>query len=503
MKRQSIFGTTDRRRPAMPSRCTYWFLSLLLLPHLLSAETLILDHALELAFDRSPTMRSVRHSLEISKRNLQAQRAALRSRFALTLTPYETTKNRVFNPLVSAYNTQEQTHLGGTFSIYQPIVRTDGSLTVVETFGWREAASSFTGSVSEQTYSNSLFLRYTQPLFTYNRTRLQLKELELALENAQLNHAIQKLQIENQVTRLFYNLYHSRESIRIAEEELANATSSFEIIRSKVEAGISAEEELFQADLNRANRRASLFSTRLQYENSLDEFKLLLGQELDVDLDVAADLRKQLIDVDLDAALAHGLEHRMELRQADISVRTALNDLIRTQAQNEFKGSVELTYGLTGTDRDLSGLVDSPTRNQGVAVQFTVPLFDWGEKEHRMAATREQVASRQLAAADERNRVLLGIRQAHRDLENQQIQIEIAEKNVANARRTYEINLERYRNGDLSSKDIEFYQTQLSREQLSEVNALISYQLYLLDLKIRALYDFVRDEPVIPLDAND
>ena len=305
------------------------------------------------------------------------------------------------------------------------------------------------------------------------------------------------------MTRLSYNLYHSRESIRIAEEELANATSSFEIIRSKVEAGISAEEELFQADLNRANRRASLFSTRLQYENSLDEFKLLLGQELDVDLDVAADLRKQLIDVDLDAALAHGLEHRMELRQADISVRTALNDLIRTQAQNEFKGSVELTYGLTGTDRDLSGLVDSPTRNQGVAVQFTVPLFDWGEKEHRMAATREQVASRQLAAADERNRVLLGIRQAHRDLENQQIQIEIAEKNVANARRTYEINLERYRNGDLSSKDIEFYQTQLSREQLSEVNALISYQLYLLDLKIRALYDFVRDEPVIPLDAND
>ena len=488
----------------MPSRRAYWLLSLfLLLPHLLNADTLTLDRALELAFDRSPTMRSARHSLEISKRNLQAQKAALRSRFALTLTPYETTKNRVFNPLVSAYNTQEQTHLGGTFSIYQPIVRTDGSLTVVETFGWREAASSFTGSVREQPYSNSLFLRYTQPLFTYNRTRLQLEELELALENARLNHALQKLQIENQVTRLFYSLYHSRESVRIAEEELANATSSYEIIQSKVQAGISAEEELFQADLNQANRRAGLFSTRLQYENSLDEFKLLLGQNLDVTLDVVADLHKQLIEIDLDRALAHGLERRMELRQADISVRSALNNLIRTEAQNEFKGSVELTYGLTGTDRDLADLIDSPTRNQGVAVEFTVPLFDWGEKEHRIAATREQVASRRLSAEDERNRVLLGIRQAHRDLQNQQIQIEIAEKNVANARRTYEINLERYRNGDLSSKDIEFYQTQLSREQLSEVNALISYQLYLLDLKIRALYDFVRDEPIATIDSNN
>ena len=469
----------------------------LVLPHLLRADPLSLDRALELAFERSPTMRSAGHGLEISRRNLQAQRAALRSRFGLTLTPYETTRDRVFNPLVSAYNTQEDTRLGGAFTIFQPIVRTDGTLSVVENFSWREAASSFTGSVREQTYRNSLFLRYTQPLFTYNRTRLQLEELELALENARLNYAVQKLQIESQVTRLFYNLYHGRESARIAEEELANATGSFEIIKSKVRAGISAEEELFQADLNRANRRATVNSTRLQYENSLDEFKLLLGQDLDSHLEVAADLRKQLIDVDLEGAIAHGLKQRMELRQADIGVRNALNDLIRTRAQNEFKGSVELTYGLTATDRDLVDLIDSPTRNQGVAVQLTIPLFDWGEKEHRVAASRQQVARSRLSSEDERNRVRIGIRQAYRDLQNQRIQIEIAEKNVANARRTYEINLERYRNGDLSSKDIEFYQTQLAREQLNEVGALISYQLFLLDLKVRALYDFVRDEPVL------
>ncbi len=469
----------------------------LLLPYGASGDTITLDRALELAFERSPAMRSAGHSLEVSKRNLQAQQAALRSRFGLTLTPYQTNRDRVFNPLVSAYNTQEETQLGGAFTINQPIVRTDGTLSVVENFAWREAASSFTGSVRERTYRNSLFLRYSQPLFTYNRTRLQLQELELALENARLSYAIQKLQIESQVTRLFYNLFQGRENVRIAGEELANATSSFEIIQSKVEAGIAAEEELFQADLNRANRRATLNSARLQYENALDEFKLLLGQDLVTDLDVAADLRKQLIDVDLEKAIAHGLEYRMELRQADIGVRNALNDLVRTQAQNEFKGNIELTYGLTNTDGDLVDLLDSPTRNQGVAVQLTIPLFDWGEKEHRVAASHQQVAQRRLSSEDERNRTRLGIRQAHRDLQNQRIQIEIAEKNVANARRTYEINLERYRNGDLSSKDIEFYQTQLAREQLNEVGALINYQLFLLDLKVRALYDFVRDEPVL------
>ena len=479
----------------------------LVIPGLLRAEPLALEQALELAFDRSPTMLQARHSLEISRRNLKAQRAALKSRFSLTLTPYQFSKDRIFNDLVSQYNTQEQTRLGATFSIQQPIERTDGTLSVVETFGWREAASSFassfTGSTQDQTYNNSLFLRYSHPLFTYNRTRLQLKELELALENARFNHAIQKLQIENQVTRLFYDLYYKRESVRIAAEELENASTSFTIIEGKVRAGIAAEEELFQADLERASRRASLDNTQLQYANALDDFKIQLGQPLDAELEVIADVRKQLVEVDLEKAMAHGLRQRMELRQWAIAVQNAEADLVRTDAQNEFKGSVDLTYGLIDTEKDLTDLYGSSTRNQGVAVQFNVPLFDWGEKEHRLAAARQRVASQRQSAADQKNQIVLEIRRAYRSLQNQETRIEIAEKNVRNARRTYEINLERYRNGDLSSKDIGFYQNQLALEQLNEIGALIDYQLALLDLKVRSLYDFARDEPVAVLDAED
>jgi len=460
------------------------------------AEQLTLEAALEIAFDRSPTIREARHGLEISRRNLQAQRAALRSRLSLTLTPYQFSKDRVFNDLVSRYNTQEQTHLGALFTIQQPIELTDGTLNVVESIGWREAASSFTGSVQEKTYSNSLFLRYNQPLFTYNRTQLNLRGLELALENARLNYAIQQLQIENQVTRLFLDLYFKQRNVGIAVEELKNATESFEIIASKVRAGISAEEELFQADLTRANSRASLENVQLQHENALDEFKILLGLPLAPQLEAAADVRKRLVEVDLDRAVAHGLEQRMELRQRDIAVQSAMHALIRTDAQNEFKASVDLSYGLIGTDEDLGDLYRSPTRNQRIAIQLNVPLFDWGEKQHRLAAAREQVESRRLSAGEERKQIVFQIRQAHRNLQNQKTQIEIAEKNVENARLTYEINLERYRNGDLSSKDIGFYQNQLSRELLNEVGALINYQLALLDLKIRTLWDFARDAPV-------
>jgi len=478
-----------------------WLFVVMLTPAI-GAEQLALDGALAIAFDRSPTIREARHGLEISRRNLLAQRAALKSKFSLILTPYEFTRDRVFNALVSDYNTQEQTHVGGRLSIRQPIEFTDGSLSVVQALDWREASSSFAGSGSQKTYSNSLFLRYSQPLFTYNRTRLNLESLELDLENAQLNFAIQKLQIENQVTRLFLDLYFKQRSVAISVEELKNATQSLEIIQSKVNAGISAREEAYQADLTRANSRASLENGQLQYDDALDRFKIQLGQPLDLEVEVTADVSKQLVEVDLDRATAYGIENRMELRQRDLAVRQAMDDLIRTGAQNEFRGTIDVTYGLIGTDESLADLYSSPTRNQAVALQLNIPLFDWGEREHRMAAAREKIASRELSAEEERRQILLEIRQAHRNLRSQVTQITIAEKSVENARRTYDINLERYRNGDLSSKDIAFYQDQLSRQQLNKVRALIDYRLALLDLKVRTLWDFAADEPVVTLDPN-
>jgi outer membrane protein TolC len=77
------------------------------------------------------------------------------------------------------------------------------------------------------------------------------------------------------------------------------------------------------------------------------------------------------------------------------------------------------------------------------------------------------------------------------------LQIEIAEKNIKNAQLTYDINLERYKNGDLTSKDMQFYQQQLSTEKLNEVSALINYKLALLDIKIRSLWDFENNVAIV------
>ena len=496
----------NKKKRRLRVQSLFWMLVFFLatgFSHQAFAQELTLEKALEIAFKNSPSIQAAAYNLDISQHNLSAQQAGLKSQFNLTLTPYQYSNAKVFNELTSKYNIQELTKSEARLTISQPIIWTDGEITLTNRFGWQEASSSFTGSVPESTFNNSLYLTLSQPLFTYNRKQMQITELELSLENAQLNYAIQKLQIERSVTQQFLSLFYSWRSLEIAEQQLANAEESYQIIESKVDAGISAPEELYQADLTRFNSQASVQNLRMQYENSQDSFKILLGLPLDNELVIVADIRKSLVDVDLVKAIDHGLEYRMELRQNDIAIQNALHNLIQAGAINEFKAEVSATLGLTGTDPGFGQIYNSPNIDQGVMVSVDIPLFDWGQKKHILAASQAQVDSQHLSASEEIKSIKLEIRQAHRSLQNQRTQIEIAEKNVINAQRTYDINLERYKGGDISAYDMQIYQLQLTQEQLDEVQALINYKVALLDLKIRTLWDFENNFSVIDIKTGE
>jgi outer membrane protein TolC len=174
-----------------------------------------------------------------------------------------------------------------------------------------------------------------------------------------------------------------------------------------------------------------------------------------------------------------------------------MHDLIRAGAENEFKASLDLSFGLTGTDKQFNGIYDSPNTDRLIALTLDIPLFDWGQKKHNLAATRAQIETVKLSAEEEIKSIKAEIREAYRNLLNQKRQIEIAEKSIKNAELTYDINLERYRNGDLSSKDLQFYQLQLSEQRLSLVQALINNKLALLDLKIRTLWNFETNRSIL------
>ena len=103
-----------------------------------------------------------------------------------------------------------------------------------------------------------------------------------------------------------------------------------------------------------------------------------------------------------------------------------------------------------------------------------------------------------LQGQEEEKTIEMDVRQTYRNLENDYRQIEIARQNVKNAQLTYDLNLERYRNGDLSGMEMSQFENQLSSKKISLVQAMINYKIDLLNLRILTLYDFAANRSIMP-----
>jgi outer membrane protein TolC len=217
---------------------------------------------------------------------------------------------------------------------------------------------------------------------------------------------------------------------------------------------------------------------------------------LDEDIQLSTDLDVREVVVDLDKAVEFALDSRMELRQRNIDIERSYFDLERTKSQNEFRADLQLTLGIFGDNEQFSKIYETPTNNPSVGLSLNIPIFDWGERKARVQAQEVSIRSQQLELKEDQKQIRMDIRRSYRSIQTQMPRIEIARKSVENAERTYDINLERYVNGDLSGIELNQFQNQLSSKKIEYARALINYKTQLLDLKILTLFDWERQEPV-------
>ena len=458
-------------------------LGLLTLSGLYSAhaqEVLTLEKALNTAFEHSPSLIQSKLSLEQRQLNLKAQDASLKSQFSLDVTPFRYTRNNQYDNFNSKWYANETKMSSASFGITQPIKWTDGTISLYNDFSWQDASNRTSGG-NNTSFKHNLSLRISQPLFTYNRTKMQLKELEYALENAKISYALQQLSIEKNVTSQFYDVYQKQKDLNISRDEYNNQKQNYDIIKNKVEAGLLAKEELYQAEVNLANSESTVYSKEISFENAKDNFKLLLGMSLDEDIAILFDNNIPTVDVNINDAVKYALDQRMEIRQKQITLEQDVFSIIRTKAESEFKGDLSVRVGMDALAGKVKNMYDKPTDNEEVGVTLTIPIFDWGAKKAKVKSS-------------------IDVRQICRNLPTLIRQIEIKKKSIENAERTYEINLEKYRNGNLTGMDLQQFQNQLTTAKQDYTSAIISYKIELLNLKIQTLWDFETHKSYLPVD---
>ena len=461
---------------------------------------LTMEQALEYSAEHNPELKNSRMSMERYEQNLIAQKASLKSRFSLNLQPLSYSQSRQFDSRYSDWYTNRSLSSSGTFSISQPIIWTDATLSLNNSLSWQNNESTVGGNTNtNRAFSNSLYLSLNQPLFTYNRTKMNMRQIEMNYENARISYALQRLNVERNITSQFYSLFMSQQNLAISESELENAERNFNIIKDKVEADLTTKDEYYQAELNLAQSRSSLENQRVSLENAKDNFKQVLGIPLEEDIVVVCDIEAEPVIVDFDKALESALTTRLELRQRQISREQQEMSMIQVKDNDSFSGNISLSLGIMGDDPEFNHVYDNPTNNPRVSVSFSVPLYDWGARKARIKAAEIERNMFELSAEEELKSIEMNVRSTCRSLDNLVGQISIAEQSQRNAQLTYDLNEERYRNGELTGLQMNQFQNQLSNSKMSYTQAIINYKVQLLNIKILTLYDFEKSEPVVPI----
>lgn len=462
---------------------------------------LTMDEAIEISIERSPELKKSALNLDRYQKLLNAQKASLKSQFALDINPFEYSNKRYFDNRLSEWYTNESLSSSGTLSITQPIVWTNTTVSLNNTFGWQNNNSTIDGSGTNnnQAFSNSLYLSLRQPLFSYNKYKLELESIEMDYENATISYALTRLRLEQQITSQFYAVYMAQQNLGISKEELENAQQNYDIIKEKVQLDLVPRSELFQAELNLSTAESSLENSTVSLESSKDQFKVILGLPLNEDISTYAQIEENSVYVDANMAIEHALTNRLELRQREITDKLSEFSLTQIKDNGKFKGNVALSVGIMGDNRDLRNVYESPTSSPTVAISFSVPIFDWGARRDRINAQKIKMEMEQIDKEQELIDIEIDVVKTCRNLKNLVLQIEIAKKSVENAQQTYDLNSEKYRAGEITGMEMNQFQSQLSSQKISLAQKMVNYKIELLNLKVITLYDFENNKPISPM----
>ncbi len=474
------------------------------------AETylLTLQESIELAKEKSYTMRNLQEDLKIAEYNLKSATSSLKTHidFSLTMPEFNQTVRTWDDTTGVSFYSIKRMDYGGMVTVNQPLI-TNGNIY------WETSLNSYDDFYNrDRSATFNTRLRLRQPidaLYGYNAIRSSLRSARLDYERSSKSFRREELNLVYRVSNSYYNLLSLQRSTEIALLDYERQTEANEIAQNKYASGLIREVDALQMEVDLAEAQNSYEMALINQESAINSFKELLGIELTDSVILKDELKYNVITVDADKAVEYALNNRIELRERDIAIEQQQMAIRQRKAEGMVRGYFDAYVQKTGTSMDdmnttygntlrtsANDFIDRPI-NYGVGLTVSVPLLDWGENKARVRAAEARQRQNYLAKEELERSIETEIRNAVAQLNNNLKRLQLLEKNVVIAEKSFAITLQRFTDGDIDSQTLALERNRLNSAYRNHLSAYIAYQLSLADIMRKTLYDFEKDEPVM------
>ncbi len=475
---------------------------------------LSLQDVITIALDKSYTMKSNHLLVAQARETLNSTRARLQPSIMMNfkLPSYDKSFTEIQQGYgFSIYNTHTSQTVQGDLQISQRLP-TNGTLSLTSSLYHREQSylTYRDTDTTARSFHSSVRVSVNQPLFSFNTIRHDLHNARLSYEKSEHAYQRSRLELVNQVTSKFYNLYQAQRGVEIQSEDTRRQEESYQLAQRKFQAGLIPEVEALQSEVNLALSRNSLLQAERNLKSQSEDFKQYIGLELNQLIGLTVDLSYQPVEIDTLLVLRHGLANRTEIRDMQIdSIIRAVN-VRQIDAQWQINGNLSAYYDLSGYSSDdlkennlerlfrssWEDMKDRP-KNKGFTFTLSVPVWDGGVNRAAVNAAKMALTQTEYNQINQRINIVREIRSAIDAVHGAYARLEILKRSGEIAGKSYDISLHRFKNGDITAWELAEGLNKLTSAQTSFLDAFVAYRMALNDLRMKTMYDFEHHQSIV------
>lgn len=467
-----------------------------------------LEESIEIAREKSYTMLKLIQDLKIAEYNLKSATSRFKTHIdmSLSLPDYSEGVEQFRDSLGTYFSPVRQMGYSSGLTITQPLP-TDGNIFVESGLSTLDDYKSDGSDIRFATVETGIRLR--QPLdafYGYNSIRTSYERARLNYEQTHKRLKREELSLIWQVSRYYYNMLSGQKNTEIALLDLERQTEAYEISKNKYEAGLIREVEALQMEVDLAEAQTSYDASLLSLESSTNSFKELIGIGLNDEVILKSDLNYKIVIVEPDEAVRLALENRTEIRDQEIQLIFQKFNIKEQKAAGMVKAQLEAYYKKTGISSQYSS-VDymNSIRNSftdfsnrpadfGVGLTISIPILDWGQNRALVRAAQANLTKYEYEKMEIERNIETSVRNLVATLNSNLKRLQLLEKNVSVAEKSFDITLQRFSDGDIDSQALSLERTRLNNAYRSHLDAYITYQVSLIQLTRDTFYDFEKGE---------
>ena len=343
-------------------------------------------------------------------------------------------------------------------------------------------------------YSSELELTVTQPLLKDFGIDLNKREIYIAKNDQNISdHQLTKKIIDTltEAENIYWDLVFSIEDLKVKETSLQRARNLAKQVKAQVDVGTMAELEILQAKSEVASRDEQLLNAQNLIEDNEDNLKNILNLSFDSEEGL-----KKVIPSDspvfqpgsessLENALKTALIRRpdllvkkKELESRNIEVSYNENqmlptlDLVTSLGMNGLSGDSKTKYN--GYNEALSETFSSKFGLWGFGLNLKYPIGNRAAKS-RLTAKRLEVAQLLLDIKDLERKIVVEVREAHRQIETDIKRVQASRIAQKFAKEKLSAEEKKFEVGLSTSFNVLEFQEDLAQEQSKAIKAVIDY----------------------------